>query len=588
MPYWNCLPPELLGKIFVYLDSTSAIQCQLTCRSWTRASQLATYCKVALRNTDQIASFVHTITNSSFLGNHVKKLNINNDFDTISSNVSYFTDLINYCPNLEELTVLCTYQLFWERLLRELEEGNLKHLDTLQYPTYSREIESYSRVVLTMRSVIKQAIICDSLSSGETHFYTDSFNMLISRLGEFKRIERLKVRNHTNISLRELGEMLDIRSRLEVLNIFICPDEPLIASTSCKKQDQPKQIETVTKLCLSLPLCSEDIFVYIMSKFPNVKHLSIDEPFCTEPAELEDGYRPMISPEVLKAFTAYLKAMKSFYINDLYPQNINEVIDFWLAHLVEGRLYVSLTFESEFIGDTLDRISLVPDSTGVPEVSLTSQIGDFNLNYLHVIRHVGSKITRLEMEDETYGLPVFVFDNERFKNAVHGYYLDDIFDSCHNMKELTLTGMTMIAFSPEPKVNKSIETLKLLGGEWYMSAVFQLSNRLPALKHVEVYNSIIDENMSIIIDMANTSFESLSLGSEFSDYDNYFYLKLSSVKGDEYYRCSETEISASNEATYNKWVKSLTVLTVYIRCKSLYKLEMRTHGFNNWYTISSP
>ncbi|KAI8092325.1 uncharacterized protein B0P05DRAFT_525806 [Gilbertella persicaria] len=469
--------------------------------------------------------------------------------------------------------------------MRERYEGNWKYLNMLQYPFDDKEIESYNYTVLAIRDTVKQLMICDSLSNAAPNFHTNQFSMMMNKLNEFKQLNKLDIRNHTNSPLTELDSMLDKCVQLEDLSITLHPidlaSEPFSQETSQVNVKKLKPMKSVKQLTLNMLLNSQDALPYVMYKFPNAKHLNINYFYVFSQLGVEQEPKPFYTTEFLRAFSAYLQQMESVHIDDIQAQNLLDVVRCLQANANEIRLVVDVLFEEEFTGSSIDTLGIKLGFKPVPRMNYVSKIGNHSLNFLNILRETANVLTSLKIECSKLDEPDFISQDMDFRHLYYGYFLDDIFTSCPKLKSLTLNDTTLMKLNPEAGINHSIETVKFFLVRFDLHVLFQLSVRLPVLKYltIDIWSNcgsegqhIPDSNNHYFVDMPYTSFNTFSFLDEHRRYSDQFFMRLCTTKGEKYYIGSRDRLAESDYRVYNeaKVVKSL--LSFDIRCRSIKKI----------------
>ncbi|KAI8054952.1 uncharacterized protein B0P05DRAFT_591502 [Gilbertella persicaria] len=435
---------------------------------------------------------------------------------------------------------------------------------------------------------MKQLIISDKLSDISSYVNVYPYKKMLSRLGDFPQLEKLAIKRFTSSALTELDSFLDRCARLNELSITLYPS----LSDHKLKTTQIKQIQGITRLEINALLYSEDVLCYIVNKFPNVKHFKLNTVQENNVTWSARQNKPFLSLKTLERFAAYLKNMQTFDVDNLFLQNLSKAIPILQTKTAND----DLTLEFTFTNGCQNKLQLVGGSNPSHDMRLILKIVEHTTSLLNAVREITGSLVKLEIICHKMPLIDYTEANEDFKRFWHGYFLQDIFESCHHLHRLLLAKTTLAKLSPDLGIQDSIQTLGLIKVEYYPPALSELSRCLLRLQLFSIYDFTVCDQDGTVMDSSENNFfikvphtylKGMIFGSSKKGYDNqFFYLKLSMPERKIIYQCGNETIDETTRVVFAKMEKKKRTLTLHIRAKGLEEIQVDSHGFKNFYTLS--
>ncbi|OBZ88820.1 hypothetical protein A0J61_03130 [Choanephora cucurbitarum] len=599
MAKWNNLPVEILEAVLKGSSKTDVLQCQLTCRSWEKSCIKIAYKQVNLFSPSRIDAFVRTIrTSTKMHGVYVTDLFLGNHFGTTMKDwdpLNQFNMLVKFCPNVEVILLMPPCIAFYQQVMRERFDGNWKKLRAINSPNKPEELEYYNAIIMTMQEKVTFITIGDQTVYGPDKSQPELYNKMLSNLENFNNLKQLNIVYHTNKGITQYDSIIDACSTLNEINIVLYP---LTESVDLGEDDyQEIQPNTnITKLNIKQVIHSERTIGYIMEKFTKAEILHINDKYENVPLLDLVVQAPTYSGDFLDRFCTYLKARKFIRADNLFAQNMDEVVHYLTTHLCDFELRIPLT-----IHDFSDGLAFTSISLNILNqfrfISLNCVTGDTSLPFLNVLDQGGRDLRKLLITNEGVSYPDRVRLQRDFNELVTGAYLDRLFEACVNLKHLTLEKMVLIYCREQAAINRSIRHLLLKDCSIYGPIFYQLSVRLPELRILTVENwkntnpdgrKKADRRLNFFFDMPYTAFDYLCLKCDDSpekEVHPLFYVKLSTIEGEFYFKGSSYTLDFISAAVFRTQVSSTKTLTIQIRCKCLRRLQLSGWGMNHFYRI---
>ncbi|KAI8380154.1 hypothetical protein BD560DRAFT_487762 [Blakeslea trispora] len=598
MANWSNLPVEILETVLKHLQRKDVIQCQFTCRSWEKSSIKTSHKHVNLLSPASIDAFVRTIrTSPKMYGTYVTHLFLGNNFGTTMEDWdprNEFAMLAKYCPNVEVILLMPPCIAFYQQVLRERYEGNWKKLRAINPPTKPEEIACYNAIINTMQDKVTYLTIGDQTMYGPNKAQPEIYADMLKNIKNFEHLRELNILLHSDKGITQFDQMIDSCRTLQELNLTLYP---LTANQPVLDDDlEEVQVNTkITKLNAKQVIHTENAIDYIMKKFARLKVLHINDRYEDVPLLDLVTQAPIYSAGFLDRFCNYVKERPFMTVDNLFAQNMGDVVQHLAAHLSDLELRIPLTIHDYTDGLAFTYIAL----KAVDQfrfLDLHCVTGDVSLPFLNVLDQGGSHLHKLLITNEGESYPGRVYLQSDFNQLVAGAYLDRLFESCTDLMQLTLEKMVLIYCREQAAINRSIRQLKLKDCLIYGPIFYQLSVRLPELKILTVENwkntnpdgrKKKDRRLNFFFDMPYSSLDILWLKSDEAteELHTQFYMKLNTKEGEHYYRATTNTLDIISAAVFRTQVSSAKTLTIQVRCKSLKKLQLSGWGISRLYRI---
>jgi hypothetical protein len=617
MSSWPNLPLELLIQVLKRIDRRDIIQCQLVCRSWIRATQVALYRDSVLTSLDQATGFLSTIVSSpSYPGKHVQSLTLSKDLFTEQLSVwdplNLFTSLVEYCPNLEILKLERTFKPFWVRLLHERNSGNWTLLKNIPMPMVESEIEYYVYAAISLKDTLETLQICDALSSniiGAPHDL--EFKTLAKRLKDFKSLISLDIKHHTEKKLIEMDALIEDCQSLKELNVALYPTQvqPVNSESETVTEEVLQMIKPrpkITKLTVTTAIKSESTFKYIMRKFPSLSSFFFNETTTKKTQKLMKANRFRMSNEVIDQLIEYLSKIRTYTVSFLYIDNISKFI----GSLAESDLIrlsrLAVCYDVDDMNDDeLDnnpRMKLekriataAPTAIVIYRANCSTPV----LPHMRLLEEVGAKLVfllvdlgkRVEYMEQEMMIP-----GSNVERSLKGYFVDQALQACKKLNILRIFGGTLMSCNPDRTINESVKELELLNCKIQAQVLTELAVRMPNLKTLTLRNceyltsggQVIVSRNYVLIDTPYASLQRLRwMGpAEHTTTADHFLIKISTPSGEQYYKANERLLRCGVD-DYNSVLRKKEYLKFHIRCTSIEAFVVKYAGFDRIYMINS-
>lgn len=615
MSSWPRLPLELLIKVLKQIDRCDIIQCQLVCRSWIRATQVALYRDSVITTIEQATGFLSTVVSSpSFPGKHVQSLTLSSDLFTESSvwdPLNVFTGLAEHCPNLEILKLDQTFKPFWVRLLHERNSGNWTLLKIIPVPKEESEIEYYVYAALALKGTLEKLLVCDSLSSNVIHSPHDlEFRTLAKQLKDFKCLTSLDIKHHTEKMLIEMDALIEDCQSLKELNVALYPtqNQPVNSESETVTDEELGQINPrpeITKLTVTTPIKSENSFKYIMRKFPSLSYFSFNETTTKKTQKLMKANRFRMSKEVIDQLVEYVSKVSTSYTTSfLFIENTSEFVGSLIKSDVIRLRRLAISYDIDDMNDD--------ELDDNPRMKLEKKLNDVaptviviyrancvspSLPHMRLLIEVGAKleILLIDLSKKENHMVQIVQPQGIIGDYLWGYYIDQALNTCKNLKALKILGGTLLGCDPDRAINESVKEVEILNCKLQAQVLTELSVRMPnmnllVLKNCDYLTSgaqVIMSRNYFLIDMPYASLKILKwIGPEnhATITADYFLLKVSTSLGERYYKAGE-RLEHCTPYDYNHVLRKKDFLKFHIRCESINSFIVKYAGFDRMYMI---
>lgn len=432
---WNNLPSELSQVIFSYLTRKELVQCQLTCFGWSRQAQQALYKDVQIESSHQLFSFINAISTSNMQpGHYLRKLYLNCCFDHELTN-NTLDILTKHSASIEHLQLITASDLFWHRLIQERKKGQWKHLRMVDFPLSRSQLKLYYEAMIVMQDTVESLMICDS-------FFLDypTVNLHI-----FVRAKKLTLIKSTQMPLRELSQVVDVLPQLTDLTVKSSPQFPDVHHLS--DHDYQALSWTPSKLVrlqTNLFQCSNETFLYMMEKFPNLMDFSID--FFSHPVSAT----PCLDLEVMKRFADYVCRLETFRVRQLVSENLADIIVLMIKQLKKRHVKFNVSVDVHSNQTRFRELYICYKKKEInslckPEVNLCIKNKNRLLPLASILQTIGSFVTSLRIYNVGTSLICFVPKQAEYHQVVDHHYLSDILEQCPQLTRLKLNRVRLIA-----------------------------------------------------------------------------------------------------------------------------------------------
>ncbi|KAI9487187.1 MAG: hypothetical protein EXX96DRAFT_68972 [Benjaminiella poitrasii] len=599
---WAELSFEITLEIFGYFDpySFEISQLQLTCKKWLKSAQKIRYTNLTIqtkKDADDIVQLLRSTPNR--LGHLIKFLDLKNLFDNSSvwDSEDYMTTFAKKCPKIEHIRITKPRKEFWMKLIHDRFYDRWQLLKTINFPTTDDGLMHYNCTMSIFRKTITSLLLCESLQRVEADKRnTKDFKTLARHLKEFIRLQKLSIRIHTEISLSGFDEYIqNCNSTLERLEITAYQPELMTYSADEINLSEVEQRSNIKYLSVNMSVYNNESLAYLMHKFPSLQQLSLNKQVDKMMVSLLAHSMFSLSAEMRTAFFQYLSRIPKIslqYITTdriidicrVYKESFKNTTIFKLRYLepVSVRREISagvLHIESVNKNDTTNTSTAASVSTDKPmiiEAYLGTYTEQMPLSHIDIVELLGDSLETIE------------FGYEAINNAINivpclkqriGYSMDNMFGFCPRLKRLLLENLYLDNCNPEIQINKSVENLVIRNCIVNDEFLFELSIRLPKLKHLVLERiTLLYENRldsGIIITMPYTSFESFYWIKKTTDGYNKMHFKISSADKEKYFIAQMENGSLIEEcdvSTFKNVPIKQNGVKVHIRCRELLNL----------------
>ncbi|KAI8087921.1 uncharacterized protein B0P05DRAFT_530678 [Gilbertella persicaria] len=333
-------------------------------------------------------------------------------------------------------------------------------------------------------------------------------------------------------------------------------------------------MNNLTRLDLETIVCTNDTFLCVMNTFPNFKYLDPNNSFGNTFKQFAMQHKLVLNLFIFLHFYLYLLCMKEFSIEDIYAENMLDIVRFFSCYFPARWLTINFAFERNFTGSSTNHIKFSRRKDDF-DLEITSNIGNRTFEWLDFLKLSGKLVVDLVIDCQT-DIHDFVYDDPDYHYLVHGAYL----------LNYDLHGIT----------DSSVEELEFNGGVCYFLLLYQLFVCLPSLKSLKMANCnlsdkdgqefFFENHFDLYIE--DTSLDIFIFASVHeAEYTDYFYVKLCTQESEEYYQCTnDKELLTISQDVYDTKIDNTDVLTFGIRCKSIKKSEIKTDQFYDTFVFT--
>jgi hypothetical protein len=570
MSSWDKLPAEIIIKIVKELVSyKDIIQFQLTCKGWASLAQRRLYFCIRLTTEYQLNAFIKNIIVNPVLGLLVERLDISSAFSLSTSYLNnshtsqyysvnyrrpsmfnkqcsdfryYFTTLTVYCPHIKQILEPGQFEEeIWQLLIEALQEGKWRQLHLIEPPTpYTRRLVYYASAVWEIRDRSTELEISDELCQIVAWLEkdTESSHSVAENTLAFPRLQNFALIKRNNyMHAFGFNNYIDNCVSLKKVTMYLlCHHSHQVGDTAIREVRMLgdifsiKQQHAIKKLDVVLGFFHEDLFMYIMHKFPSLSELKL-----TVYNPKEHSTSP--SNEFCHKFLEYISKIQFINIDYFKIRNVCELLPIKFKDgikLYKRKALFVITYSNLYgVGD-LPFLSIKSERSdsfqqfAIDAVSNISKLKKHNFNiciklgvpkhyngsalpHVVLIENLGNEIAALEIDCRT--------KTEVFTNIARGYFLDHILLNCSQLEKLDLTGVSLVHCSPILPVKKLLDSLSFRMCDIYPGIFTELSPLLPSLQSLRLYrcNFILEngqhlpQNPRLTMNMPHTSIDSLHL-----------------------------------------------------------------------------
>ncbi|OBZ90086.1 hypothetical protein A0J61_01854 [Choanephora cucurbitarum] len=579
--FWAYLPSELLQAIFSYLARRELVQCQLVCLDWSRMAQQALYKDVRIESSHQLSFFIDAISTSDTRpGHHLRKLYLNCCFDhELTSTLDMLTEHSTY---IEQLELTVASEFFWHRLIEERKRGQWKHLKMIEFSLSRPQLMLYYEAILVTQDTIESLMICDSFFSQYPAVSLDTF----------ARAKKLTLIKSTEMSLQELNQAVDALPQLTNLAVKSSPQfsdmHHVIHQDNSTLGWRPA--EKLVRLQADLFQCTNETFLFIIEKFPNLRHISID--FLNTPT------LPSLDLEIMNRFTDYLCHLDSFHVRQLVAKDLVDLMVMMIRKLgkrsIEFHASVDVhSNQTRFRELYLSCKKKKTDPLCKPEVNLSIRNKNRLLPLATILDKIGSFVTNFRLYNVSTSPICFVSKDTSQPHVTDPHYLSDILERCPQLTKLKLNEVKLIA--SDFKGDHPLDTLILNRCAYSPLILYQLSRQLPNLKHAIVSCSEIVDPCTFNpvstasffhIHMPYTSFDTFEFTRLSSRIiHSYMFLKLTTAQKTSFFKYDKKNAIQATEEEYEASIRNDTTHTIHIHCRSIALIQLSDFGHHVYHKI---
>ncbi|KAI8356726.1 hypothetical protein EDC96DRAFT_515279 [Choanephora cucurbitarum] len=579
---WHDLPTELLHYVYSKLDNEDITTCLCVCPQWQRVALTQLYRNVTIKNKKQLEKFVHTMATSTYCpGQYITDLYVADDFEDELQHPVFsedgepldkFSQIVKYAPHLEAFSLSRHSTRFWQRMAAETSQGKLSHINFFQHPNREKEFDSYHKVILNLSKTMTDIAIYDTRAMDQY-----DCEVLFQKLPEFERLLFLTLAWKTRMALAVLDKTIDALPKLHVLTLKVdSADEPSTFDHDPSFALKPHN--TLYKLTVSALLNSEDVFLYIIEKFPRLIDLDIsaleDLPLSPRP--------PVFSNDTMDRLTEYISKLREFSFKNIQFENIYDLIDRVLDPTNNLAVDLWLYQPSQFFKNVCVLITR-HQKDQASELNFEIQ----NTTYPIFLQRLGGKLHSLNIDCATES-EVFITAGRDLILSPEVVHFDfgDIITTCSQVKTVTVNDGIFFDVDSEGPQNNSITSMVFKTCECTDGFLANLSIRLPRLNRIEFKhvilcyseNNLQEEHSSHVMrfHMPQTSFHVFVIkDSNLVEHSDYLYLKVILSLGERYYKLSEREASLVTPEEYSS-AQGINnpVLSIEIACRSIEQIQL--------------
>lgn len=568
--YWSELPAEILHYTLSKIDDKKTIiQCLYVCKSWRISAERIIYNTLNFTSYEpQLRKFVITVASARHLGKHVNKIHFNKIFNANGpwdpSNL--FSGISDYCPNVQTITTAESCPSLWLRLI--VERHKWKKLKKIPVPKTWEEVQLYATVAVAYRDRLTELLILND--PNDSIQLRKMYNPLMSSLSEFKSLMELKLHTANNVKIYEIDDLINECSKLVSLILPYTPpttDEPSLPTAtaprfSTKILDEIKLMKpkpNLKELSMNVSIDGGDESLnYIMHVFPNLTNIE----FNTDIGTLDSNQNIIYSKAVLTSFLRYITDKDRKYdIQYLYSDDIATVLsDYWQSKEFKSKgMSASLMLNDANFSIDADRPFLNVKET------MGASVWYRSLEDSPTAPELLEKVGRYLLDMQIKLVKIVPENQQDVENLYRGYILDSIFEHCPHLFSLQCSLRELQYCRPDLAVNTSITILKLVYSGINLDVLYQLSIRLPNLKHLALignkfikYNGTAYKGKRLLINMPYTDLRLLDIRYESSKNYQFVHVKYSTENGDKYFfvDCTKT-VRLLNKCSHEQYESKL-------------------------------
>jgi hypothetical protein len=281
---WNTLPFELQRIIFNYISNQrTKKECQIVCKSWSRSAQQSLYKQIYLgKNAMRFLSTIEKATPQC--GTLVKSITFRRGFTrTIKHSLNAFESIIKFCPQVEEIHTITSYEeeLLWSFLISD--KIYLEHLQVIATSKRNfRKTRLTSRLYSQVADKFKETLTTLELNLNRFSNNRDvqlEYDLLSRSFKGFASLKELYFVNCVTASIQDLDNLFNNCHPKAKFNLSI--DCLCLSQCNSNIHNNINRIENIQNMIIENAKFSPTSFDYFSLKFKELKHLDIhliDEP----------------------------------------------------------------------------------------------------------------------------------------------------------------------------------------------------------------------------------------------------------------------------------------------------------------------
>ncbi|CAO0793507.1 unnamed protein product [Mucor circinelloides] len=521
MLIYKPLPTEVLVIIFKELDSAEALgECRLVCRAWSDPAETVMFSKplVVYREVKAL-KVIHHLEKNPAKGRCIRNLAIT---DYEDQQVMKTLLRLTFTPGIEKLTGKVVLDIFssstrlsviYATMVEIAEKSSIKFDRLKIIPETYMLNDVYGKALLTFKETLETVHL--------RLFNHDDTQNVLHRLGEFKKLEVLRVEEGDFGSVEQLDAVLkgchhlkDLYLNIEVLDQTEARGIPANSNRIPANSDsmweelqvqKVPSLKTITYASPGYPLVIE----YLLYKYPNLEEFNLDTFAMVEP--FLDLHSVSLN---FQRIQNHLKRLKKYSLHFQVPPRDTLNSKFVAAKgdiNIMAIQYIMQYVEDDEMNFHLDVDTLENKTRRAKFTMEVPTIGSW-FYPVTLIEKAGIPLDRLELDfvngaavngDRMY--PVQIHRSEE------GVVLFDILYDFPKIKEIKMTSHqffeTRDIFSSDETVE--LRSFELCGAEVTEAALKCVGYHCPQLKELKLVNCYLDLSLANTchISMKNTSLD---------------------------------------------------------------------------------
>ncbi|GAN05035.1 hypothetical protein MAM1_0080d04504 [Mucor ambiguus] len=237
-------------------------------------------------------------------------------YERSSRDYTILSALGRLCPNLMIIESNKPTREFYKELLNLRQEGHLSRVEHISEPNHSHT-RNYYKTTMAFKDTLVELLVSRDLNIDirQTGSIKAAFK-IAEYLGEFKCLKRLHFDLAQDVALHRIEDLLSLcsnTSMLEAVKVTMAiKKEEETFDSDCTDVHGLSRLPSVKKFTLiNREHLSNQDMVYIMHKFPGLKHLH----FTTEGHYSEESENECYTTEVVQQFSRYMSQLDRCHLS---------------------------------------------------------------------------------------------------------------------------------------------------------------------------------------------------------------------------------------------------------------------------------